>query len=126
GGLGSYPVLGSPHYHQAHDLLETINHQLVTEVARTTVASVMLMASSPAPVRGLVVDGFRDGKARLSWLPSPEHDVTGYVVDGGTARLRVAQPAAVISAPAPETRISVRAVNHRGLESWDTASVVVN
>ncbi len=126
GGLGSYPVLGSPHYHQAHDLLETVNHQLVTEVARTTVASVMLMASSPAPVRGLVVDEVRDGKARLSWLPSPEHDVTGYMVDTGTARLRVSQPAAAISAPAPGTRITVRAVNRRGLESWDTASVIVN
>ena len=28
GGIGSYPVLGNPHYHQSHDLLETINHQL--------------------------------------------------------------------------------------------------
>ena len=34
GGIGSYPVLGNPHYHQPHDVLETINHQLVTEVAR--------------------------------------------------------------------------------------------
>ena len=34
GGIGSYPVLGNPHYHQPHDLLEGINHQLVTEVAK--------------------------------------------------------------------------------------------
>ena len=32
GGIGSYPVLGNPHYHQSHDLLEGINHQLVAEV----------------------------------------------------------------------------------------------
>lgn len=126
GGLGSYPVLGSPHYHQAHDLLETVNHQLVTEVARTTVASVMLMASSPTPVKDLVVDAFRDGQARLSWSAAPERDVTGYVVEAGAARLRVARPAAAISGLSPGTRISVRAVNRRGLESWDTASVVVH
>ena len=56
GGIGSYPVLGNPHYHQPHDLLEGINHQLVTEVAKTTVASVMLLASSPSRVEGLEVD----------------------------------------------------------------------
>ena len=39
GGIGSYPVLGNPHYHQPHDLLEGINHQLVTEVAKTTAAT---------------------------------------------------------------------------------------
>ena len=32
GGIGSYPVLGNPHYHQPHDLLGDINHQLVAEV----------------------------------------------------------------------------------------------
>ena len=47
GGIGSYPILGNPHYHQSHDILETINHQLVTEVSKTTVASIMLMASLP-------------------------------------------------------------------------------
>ena len=53
GGIGSYPVLGNPHYHQAHDLLETINHQLVAEVAKTTAASLMLLASSPSRVTDL-------------------------------------------------------------------------
>ena len=46
GGIGSYPVLGNPHYHQPHDLLETINHQLVTEVAKTTAATLMMLASA--------------------------------------------------------------------------------
>ena len=39
-GIGSYPVLGNPHYHQPHDVLETVSHRLVAEVARTTLASV--------------------------------------------------------------------------------------
>ena len=48
GGIGSYPVLGSPHYHQASDRLEFENHQLILETSKTTVASLMLMASSPS------------------------------------------------------------------------------
>src|SRR6185295_5436595 len=42
GGIGSYPVLGSPHYHQATDLLEYENHQLIAETCKTTVATIML------------------------------------------------------------------------------------
>ncbi len=65
GGIGSYPVLGNPHYHQPHDLLETINHQLVTEVAKTTAATLMLLASSPSRLTGLNVEQLRrrDGDA---------------------------------------------------------------
>jgi hypothetical protein len=72
GGIGSYPVLGNPHYHQPHDLLETINHQLVTEVAKTTAATLMLLASSPSRVKDLRVDTVGRGTAALSWRPSPE------------------------------------------------------
>ena len=56
GGIGSYPVLGNPHYHQPHDVLETINHQLVTEVARTTAATLMLLASSPSRVANVKIE----------------------------------------------------------------------
>src|SRR5690606_16218279 len=44
GGIGSYPILGNPHYHQRHDQLEVINQRLVAEVSRTTVATVMRLA----------------------------------------------------------------------------------
>jgi hypothetical protein len=47
GGIGSYPILGNPHYHQPHDVLETIDQQLVAEVSKTTVATIMWMANSP-------------------------------------------------------------------------------
>jgi len=49
----------------AHDVLETINHQLVTEVAKTTAATLMLLASSPSRVKDLKVDSFRNGAATL-------------------------------------------------------------
>ncbi len=48
-GIGSYPILANPHYHQEHDVLETIHHRLVAEVAKTTVASILRMASGPLP-----------------------------------------------------------------------------
>ena len=73
----------SPHYHQPHDVLETINHQLVTEVAKTTAATLMLLASSPSRLTGLKVDSYQNGTAALSWTPSPEKGVTGYIVAWG-------------------------------------------
>ena len=64
GGIGSYPVLGNPHYHQSHDLLDTINHQLVTEVAKTTAATLMLLASSPSRLADLKVTASPGGAAQ--------------------------------------------------------------
>src|SRR4029450_8638465 len=68
GGIGSYPVLGNPHYHQSHDLLEGINHQLIVEVAKTTAATVMLLASSPSRIAGLEATAGAGGAA-LTWSP---------------------------------------------------------
>jgi hypothetical protein len=127
GGIGSYPVLGNPHYHQSHDLLEGINHQLVTEVAKTTAATLMLLASSPSRVKDLKIDSFTNGIASLSWSPSPEKDVAGYLVAYGprskadTQQLRVGKPSATLKAIAPGTVVSVKAVNAKGLEGWDWA-----
>ncbi|MEX2584201.1 MAG: M28 family metallopeptidase [Gemmatimonadota bacterium] len=45
GGIGSYPILGNPHYHQPHDQLEVIDHRLVAEVARTTAATLIRLAN---------------------------------------------------------------------------------
>jgi hypothetical protein len=47
GGIGGYPILASPHYHETHDVLETISPQLIAEIAKTSVASIMLMAQQP-------------------------------------------------------------------------------
>jgi hypothetical protein len=131
GGIGSYPVLGSPHYHQPHDVLETINHQLVTEVAKTTAATLMLLASSPSRLTGLKVDSYQNGIATLSWNPSPEAGVTSYLVSQAAADDRktgipttARGPSATIKA-APGTVISVKAVNSKGMEGWDWAHVTV-
>ncbi len=109
GGIGSYPVLSSPHYHQTHDVLENMNHQLITEVAKTTAATLVLLASSPSRLTDLKVEGVKGGKATVSWRPSPEIGVTGYLVSYGPPtkpdahQLRVNKPTAVLSNVAPGT-----------------------
>jgi hypothetical protein len=131
GGIGSYPVLGNPHYHQSHDLLDTINHQLVTEVAKTTAATLMLLASSPSRLSGLAVESYANGTATLSWPASPETGVTGYLVAHGPAsnpeaqQIKVTATRAVLKGITPGTVVSVKAVNAKGLEGWDWARVVV-
>jgi hypothetical protein len=131
GGIGSYPVLGNPHYHQPHDRLEGINHQLVCEVARTTAATLMLLASSPSRLKDLEVNSFRNNVASLKWSASPEKGVTGYIVAYGPSsnpearQLRVARPSATLTGIGPGTIVSVKAINARGLEGWDWARVQV-
>jgi len=131
GGIGSYPVLGNPHYHQSHDLLEGINHQLVTEVAKTTTATLMLLASSPSRLKDLTIASVKNGTAAVSWTPSPEHGIAGYIVAFGppdrreAQTLRVTKPAATVPSVSPGTVISVKAVNAKGLEGWDWARVTV-
>jgi hypothetical protein len=131
GGIGSYPVLGNPHYHQSHDLLDTINHQLVTEVAKTTAATLMLLSSSPSRLAGLKIDSVSNGAAKVSWKPSPEKSTTSYIVAYGPAanpevqQMRVTSPSATVPKAVPGTLISVKAVNSRGMEGWDWARISV-
>ena len=122
---------GNPHYHQPHDLLEGINHQLIAEVAKTTAATVMLLASSPSRLKDLRIESFRNGAASVSWTPSPEKGVTGYLVAYGPAaktesqQVRVVKPPATLTGIAPGTVVSVKAINSKGLEGWDWARVTV-
>ena len=131
GGIGSYPVLGSPHYHQASDLLEFENHQLILETSKTTVASLMLMASSPSRLTNLKVDRFSGATASLSWTPSREQGIATYKVAYGPERdplrhaLTVTQPRVTLPQVTSGTVISVKAVNARGLEGWDWAKTIV-
>jgi Tol biopolymer transport system component len=130
GGIGSYPVLGNPHYHQSHDLLEGINHQLIAEVAKTTVATLMLLASSPSRIAGLQATA-NGGVARMSWTAAPETAITGYLVTWGPAdnpslhTTRVQKPEATLSGAPAGTRVRVKAVNGKGMEGWDWARAVV-
>jgi Peptidase family M28/WD40-like Beta Propeller Repeat len=137
GGIGSYPVLSSPHYHQSHDVLENINHRLVTEVAKTTVATVALLASSPSRLVDVKLESINDTRgttgttATVTWRPSPERGVTTYLISYGPPsapdahQLRVSKPIATLTNVGSGWSIAVKAINANGLEGWDWARVTV-
>jgi hypothetical protein len=126
-GIGSYPVLGNPHYHQPHDVLETVNHRLVAEVSRTTLASVVLMASSPSRLAEVTASRARGGVVEVSWKPAIERGVSSYRVRwednrGGAGGMRVVRGTSTRLAGVPDgATIAVRAIGARGLEGWDWA-----
>ena len=130
GGLGSHPVLGNPNYHQPTDQLETISFAQVAETAKVTTATIVHLASSPSRISDLRVEPSERG-FRVSWTPSPERDVTGYVVAYGPAsdplerRLTVRAPQATLPQVPTGTAVAVRAINRRGLEGWDWARTAV-
>jgi hypothetical protein len=131
GGIGSYPVLSSPHYHQAHDVLAHINHRLVTEVAKVTVATAALLASSPSRLVDVKVESLKGTTAGVSWRPSPERGVTTYLIAYGPPatpdahQLRVSKPSATLTNVGPGWAIAVKAINANGLEGWDWARATV-
>jgi dipeptidyl aminopeptidase/acylaminoacyl peptidase len=133
GGFGSYPVLGNPNYHQATDLLETVNHQLLAEAAKANTASIMLLAASPARVKNLKVEAVNGDAVELTWAPNPEKGVKAYAVAYGPEKDPMAR---TMTAKTPKARISgfkkgetlqvaVKAVNARGLSSWDWAHISI-
>jgi hypothetical protein len=131
GGLGSYPVLGNPYYHQPTDLLETVNHQLLTEAAKYNTAAIMMLASSPMPVKDLKIANLKSGAAEAAWAPSPEKGVASYTVTFGpetapeAGAVTVKEPRAALAGfqlkKGESLVVSVRAVTDRGIESWDSA-----
>ena len=129
GGLGSYPVLGNPYYHQPTDLLETVNQQLVLEATKMNVASMMALSSSPARVTGLTTGRAKTGAIAVSWTPSPEKGIVKYLVAFGPPdepmahTLVVTTPHAQLPPTSGQVRVAVKAVNVRGLASWDWARV---
>lgn len=130
GGIGSYPVLGNPHYHQPHDVLDTINHQLITEVSKTTTATLMLLASSPSRIEGLQASA-SGATATVTWTPSPETAIGGYIVTWGPREnpslhtMRVTQPKATLEGARSGIEVRVKAVNAKGMEGWDWARTTV-
>jgi hypothetical protein len=131
GGIGSYPILGNPHYHQSHDQLETIDQQLVAEVSKTTVATLMVLASSPARLKDLKIT--QAATTQLEWAASPESGITEYVVAWGPRedpmrdQLRVREARATLRTKLPAgSVVSVKAINQRGLEGWDWARVEIS
>jgi hypothetical protein len=124
GGIGSYPILGNPHYHQIHDQLETVNHHLIAEVSKTTVATLMQLTNVPSRVKDVEIT--RSGRAaRVTWEPLPEADVTGYVIEWGPVAgpprgtVRVTGTIADVPDLGDGDEVRVRGVNARGAHSWD-------
>ncbi len=130
GGIGSYPILASPHYHQVHDVLETVNHQLVAEVSKTTIASIMLLASSPSRLSDLEYER-RGDSVEVSWTPAPERDVVRYIVAHGPVddpyrtSVTVTEARATLRNVPAGAVIAVKSVNDRQMEGWDWARVTV-
>lgn len=129
GGIGSYPILGNPHYHQTHDVLETVNHQLVAEVSKTTVATLMLLASSPSRLNDLNIERKRR-KASIAWTPAAEPNVDHYLIsygpeDGEWTTVESDEPMITLNRIEAGWKVAVKAVNDNGLESWDWAVDVI-
>jgi hypothetical protein len=128
GGIGSYPILASPHYHQVNDVLETVNQQLVAEVGKTTIASIMLLASSPSRLTGVEFQR-RGGSVEVWWNPAVESDVVHYVVAYGPPSnsfersVTVTDPHVTLSDTEPGNVVAVKAVNARGMEGWDWSRI---
>ena len=130
GGIGSYPILGNPHYHQSHDVLETVSQHLIAEVSRTTVASIMAMASAPSRLGGLEL-ARAGGGVTATWQPAAERGVTGYLVTWGPAseprrqRITVTGPRAELRGAGPGTAVAVKAIGEGGIEGWDWVRATV-
>ena len=126
GGIGSYPILANPNYHQPTDYLDTINQKQVTETAKVTAATLMYLASSPSRLTNVKATRAGSG-VTVTWDPSPETGVRSYIVAYGPAndpmrtRVTVNTPTATLPSVPAGTKISVKAVNGRGLEGWDWA-----
>ena len=130
GGIGSYPVLSNPHYHQATDLLEGINHQLITETSKTVAATMMMLASSPAPVKDLKVVSFDGKAAEITWTASPEINVKHYLVAFGTdekqmKQINVTTAKATLKEVKLGMLVTVKAVNAKKIQGWDWSRVKI-
>ncbi len=126
GGIGSYPILGNPHYHQSHDVLSTINHRQLAETSKTTIATIMLMASSPSRLTGVSASG-----TTATWSPAVESGTMRYLVRWGPAEdpmrnsTTVTTTTATLRGARPGWHVAVKAINARGMEGWDWARAVV-
>jgi len=130
GGIGSYPVLSNPNYHQPTDFIETMNFRQILETSKVTAATLVYLASSPSRLKDVKASRTASG-VEVTWTPSPEAGIKSYVVAYGPAanptkdRLTVTTPKATLPALPAGTQIAVKAVNGRGLEGWDWAKAVL-
>jgi hypothetical protein len=129
GGIGSYPVLGNPHYHQTTDRLETISHQLVAEVSKTTAATLMLLASSPSRIEGFRAKKGNANSWTLNWSKSPESDIREYWLSytdnsGKLVKMSTKDTTINLSNVKSGSQFMLKAVSNSGMEGWDWAYAV--
>jgi hypothetical protein len=90
----------------------------------------MLLANRPARLKDLRIVSRSGGNAVIEWTPAPESGIVEYVIAYGTAEnperesVRVREARTTVRAPAGSV-LSVKAVNQRGMLSWDWARVIV-
>ncbi len=120
GGIGGYPVLSSPHYHTANDLLDTLNFQQIAETSKTTMATLMYLASAPSMLKDLTAKG-----TAVTWTASPEKSVKSYVVSYNHREEKVTQPHVNLPGLKPGDTVMVRAVNAKGMQGWDWTRLTV-
>jgi hypothetical protein len=98
----------------------------VAEVSKTTVATLMLLASSPSRLTGMRVER-RGAVAAVTWEAAVESGIREYIVawgpEGEAPRqtVRVQQPQASLQGVLDTDVIRVKAVSGSGAESWDWA-----
>ncbi len=124
GGIGSYPILGNPNYHQPTDRLETINHNLVREVTRSTTATLMMLSNAPSKVTGLEHREHSQNRVDMTWNPSKENNIDHYLVryttlDETEETVQSNSENITLQNADVSKDISVVAVNDRGIEGWD-------
>ena len=132
GGIGSYPILANPNYHQPTDFIETMSHKQILETAKVTAATLMYLASSPSRLKQEEIVTTRTATGvEVKWPPSREKGVTRYIVAYGPAndpmrtRMSATSPVAVIANAPAGTHIAIKGVNAAGLEGWDWARTIV-
>ncbi len=129
GGLGSYPLLGTPYYHQPTDLLETVNQELLVEATKANIAWAMRLAYGPSRLTEMRVTASSGGRIEATWTAGPEKGITGYEVrygpggDPGRKAVTVKEPRAVIAdmplAGGETVHIAVRSIGAAGNHGWD-------
>ncbi|HEX5070869.1 MAG TPA: M20/M25/M40 family metallo-hydrolase, partial [Vicinamibacterales bacterium] len=124
GGIGSYPVLANPNYHQPTDFIETMNFRQILETARVTTATIINLASSPSRLKQVTATRTASG-IEVTWTPSLETGVKSYIVAYGPAdapfktRVTATRTKTVLPALPAGSQIAVKGVNARGMEGWD-------
>ena len=127
GGIGSYPILGNPNYHQPTDRLETINHRLVRAVAQSTTGVFKKLTHTPSKIDGVEVETAGSGYT-VRWDEPLESDINHYQVryyrpNGDTVTRETSSRSVEIERVDTDRPVAVRAVNERGMEGWDWAEV---